>query len=60
LAGLVIATSMKNAPSGKSGKSSASMGGGSGSKPGAKSKAAKLKPSEFFEDRWDKRMNGEL
>lgn len=60
LVGLVIATSVKNTPSGKSG---ASMGGNSGNKPGGKtktSKAAKLKPSEFFEDRWDKRMNGEL
>ena len=63
LAGLVIATSVKNAPAGKSGKSNSSMGGGSGNNSGAKakpSKAAKLKPSEFFEDRWEKRMNGEL
>jgi hypothetical protein len=60
LAGLVIATSVKNSPAGKSGKSNAPMGGNPGNKPGAKSKASKLKPSEFFEDRWDKRMNGEL
>ena len=62
LVGLVIATSSKNPPAGKSGAANNGKPG-SGSAPSAKgspSKAAKLKPSEFFEERWDKRMNGEL
>jgi hypothetical protein len=55
LAGLVIATSVKNSPAGKSGSSNKF-----GTPKSGKPKSAKLKPSEFFEDRWEKRMNGEL
>lgn len=51
LAGVVIATSGRPSMPGKAGKPA------SGKKaPGG---AAKLKPSNFFEERWDKRMNGE-
>ena len=62
LVGLVIATSNKNPPAGKSGTPNAGKSG-SGSTPSAKgnpTKASKQTPGEFFEDRWNKRMNGEL
>jgi len=51
LAGVVIATSGKPGMPGRSGKAATPKAG-----PRA---ASKLKPSSFFEDRWDKRINGQ-
>lgn len=62
LVGLVIATSTKNPPDGRSGNPNSTKLGSDGS-PSTKEKAPKSnrqKPSEFFEERWNKRMNGEL
>lgn len=61
LAGLVIATSVKNNPIGKAGNATNGKpkAGGNGSA-APQGKGEKPRGGAFFEDRWDKRMNGEL
>ena len=62
LVGLVIATSNRATPEGRSGTPLAGKSG-SGTKPGSKknkTKGPKQSLYEAFEERWDKRMNGEL